>query len=327
MLSGRDRSRSRERGTPPLPTTSPQMETAPERIPAEPAMEMDEEMQEEAVDATDVDRSTKKVRLNAPQPSDSQICDIGSEIPRPSYKDKVQSGSKGAADSDPWEAEGEVDYEDGDVTVTVVDGEEIVELSDAFKARLEKPWKFAVVVKLLGRTIGYRALHLRIQSLWKPTGPFKIIDMENNYFVVRFWDQDDFYHALLDGPWTIYGNALSVQPWHHSFRASTNQVSRAVVWIEFPDFPLDRYHTRVLTMLGNRVGSTVKVDINTENPSRAKFAKVAVVVDLMAPLKGTVNLEGETFQVRYEGLPDICGTCGRVGHGWPALAGVSTGNK
>ncbi|KAJ4828334.1 hypothetical protein Tsubulata_051414 [Turnera subulata] len=52
---------------------------------------------------------------------------------------------------------------------------------------------------------------------------------------------------------------------------------------------------------GNRLGSTLKIDITTESQTRAKLAKIAVAVDLSRPLKGKVYLDGEAFKVVYEG--------------------------
>ncbi|KAJ4826226.1 hypothetical protein Tsubulata_005789 [Turnera subulata] len=62
------------------------------------------------------------------------------------------------------------------------------------------------------------------------------------------------------------------------------------------------------------VGTTVKLDFKTEYTLRGQFAKVAVRIDLTKPVKGTVTLDGEKIKVRYEGLPQICISCGRVGH-------------
>ncbi|KAJ4833644.1 hypothetical protein Tsubulata_001267 [Turnera subulata] len=191
-------------------------------------------------------------------------------------------------------------------------------LSDSFKHRLSKPWEQAVVVKLLGRAIGYKTLYSKIQSLWKRKGPFKIIDLEINYYLVRFWDLEDCHHALLDGPWNIYGNVLSVHPWSPEFRPSTGKINKEVTWIQLSGFPVQKYHSRILNALGSLVGSPVKLDSNSENPSRGKFAKIAVCVDLTKPLLGTVTLDGDEFLVVYEGLPQICGDCGKVGHNTPA---------
>ncbi|KAJ4836438.1 hypothetical protein Tsubulata_045150 [Turnera subulata] len=68
------------------------------------------------------------------------------------------------------------------------------------------------------------------------------------------------------------------------------------------------------------------VSINSESSTKKKksdgergqFARVAVDVDLLSPLKGKVELDGELLRVSYEGLPQVCYVCGCVGH--PTIA-------
>ncbi|KAJ4846596.1 hypothetical protein Tsubulata_040794, partial [Turnera subulata] len=201
-----------------------------------------------------------------------------------------------------------------DLVIVNRDGVESLGLSDKFKERLDKKWENTVIGKLLGRAIGYKALQAKLQSLWKMSGAFKILDLENNFYMVRFRESKDYLHALVDGPWVIYDNVLSVQPWTPEFRASLTRIESVVVWTQFPDFPVNRYHSHVFKHLGNMIGKTVKLDGNTRNPNRAKFAKVVVCVDITKPLKGTVYLEGEPIRVRYKGLPNICYACGKIGH-------------
>ncbi|KAH1039446.1 hypothetical protein J1N35_041189, partial [Gossypium stocksii] len=49
-----------------------------------------------------------------------------------------------------------------------------------------------VVLKLLGRNIGYEALHSRISSLWNPSMPFYLMDIENGYCLAKFQSTDDY---------------------------------------------------------------------------------------------------------------------------------------
>lgn len=73
------------------------------------------------------------------------------------------------------------------------------------------------MVKLLGRSIGYRVLHGRILTLWQPRGTFVLTDLENGYYMVRFDSSDDYLKVLSGGPWVIFGHYLMVQPWSSSF--------------------------------------------------------------------------------------------------------------
>ncbi|KAJ4830203.1 hypothetical protein Tsubulata_050505 [Turnera subulata] len=204
----------------------------------------------------------------------------------------------------------DVEYEEGDIVFVDSEVGQGIELSETFKSRLAKQWSNSVVVKLLGRLIGYKALCSRLQ--------FRVIDLVNNYYLVRFQRATDCVHALCGGPWQILGKALAVQPWSSNFRASEDRLSHAVVWVQFADLAPSWYHPKILKALGNLVRRTTKIDIKTHTAERGQYAKVAVEVDLTKPLKGKVLLEKWLYNVSYEGLPKVCLSCGCIRH--PVIA-------
>ena len=71
----------------------------------------------------------------------------------------------------------------------------------------------SVVVKLLGRTIGYKALQNRIMALWKPSGEVRITDLDNGYFLVSLDNHEDRVIVLTKGPWIILGHYYTVELW------------------------------------------------------------------------------------------------------------------
>ncbi|MBA0647784.1 hypothetical protein Goklo_015602 [Gossypium klotzschianum] len=57
-----------------------------------------------------------------------------------------------------------------------------------------------VVVKLLGKNIGFNTLLNKVSSLWKPWGRFQLMDLENDFYLVHFQDNDDSDRILMGGP-------------------------------------------------------------------------------------------------------------------------------
>lgn len=58
----------------------------------------------------------------------------------------------------------------------------------------------------------------------------------------------------------------------------------------------------------------VKIDYNTKVGRRGRFARFALVADLLKPLEAFVGFNGIPYCVEYEGLPLICYNCGQYGH-------------
>ena len=190
---------------------------------------------------------------------------------------------------------------------------------------LNKRMGFAVVVKLLGRSIGYGALRSKILSLWKPKGRFQLTDLHDDCFLVKFKDDMDFHNALSGGPWVIFGHYLSVQPWTPSFSPQNHKISEIVAWIRLPMLPVRYYQKKVIRTIGSAFGEILKVDFNTDSGDRARFARFAAVLDLTKPLTSKIQVDGQTLYVEYEGLPTICFSCGRYGHLVEACPLKSTG--
>ncbi|KAL4304140.1 hypothetical protein GQ457_10G010950 [Hibiscus cannabinus] len=172
----------------------------------------------------------------------------------------------------------------------------------------------AIIVRLLGRNIGYQVLLNRLHALWHPRGEFQLIDLDSNYFLVRFEDPRDYELALTEGPWTLFGCYLTVQPWSRSFSTSEKHPSHVVVWVRLPGLPYRYYSKALFRRIAAIIGTVVKVDYNTQAGDRGKFARLAIMVDLNAPLVPCIGIDGFVQKLEYEGLQQICYGCGIYGH-------------
>ncbi|CAN1849891.1 Uncharacterized protein At4g02000 [Linum perenne] len=201
-----------------------------------------------------------------------------------------------------------------DIVLSASNGIKALSLSKDFKEKLCKPWANSVVVRLLGKNVGYPYLCHRLRAIWKPVGNLHIVDLDRNCFLVKFAIEQDYFKALTGGPWLILDHYLVVHQWEQSFRVTNDLPKKMVVWVRFPHLPIHFYHAQVLTSLGNLIGKTVKIDFNTQRAERGRFARIAIEIDLSQPIPPTVLLDGAIQKVEYENLPKLCFECGRVGH-------------
>lgn len=141
-----------------------------------------------------------------------------------------------------------------------------------------------------------------------------LIDLSNDFYIVKLLRKKEYDRALLDGPWMIGENYLHVQRWKSNFRADKAEISSLPVWIRFHVLPVEYYTESWLQRARNQIGRTIKVDLVTLIASRGKFAKVCVDVDPSKPLKLAYRTRPEHWKLQYEGLHEICFYCGRYGH-------------
>ncbi|MBA0860532.1 hypothetical protein Goshw_018515 [Gossypium schwendimanii] len=74
------------------------------------------------------------------------------------------------------------------------------------------------------------------------------------------------------------------------------------------------YKKNLLKAKGNIIGQVIKVDDNTENGSRGRFASMAISIDLKQPLVSKIWIEGRLQRFEYESLPNVCFECDLFGH-------------
>jgi hypothetical protein len=187
-------------------------------------------------------------------------------------------------------------------------------LSKKEENRIQKPWKGGIIVKMLGRRIGYKALENRLKQMWVRAGIITIVDLGNDYFLVTLSSKEDQQRALSNGPWLIYDHYLTVRGWSPNFNPHINHLTKVNVWVRFSGLPIEYYDAKLLTSIGNRIGRTIKVDKNTLQQERGKYARLCVEVDLSQPLLAMFSIKDRTYKVEYEGLHLLCLGCGKFGH-------------
>ncbi|KAI9074020.1 hypothetical protein K1719_044020 [Acacia pycnantha] len=187
--------------------------------------------------------------------------------------------------------------------------------SEVVREVLSKGIERTLIIKLLGRSITYHDLRARTQALWQLKGSFQLIDMEGSFYFATFDREEDYTKALTGGPWMIFGAYLTVQPWSLDFDAkSSSAISKVVAWVRIPGLSFRYYHKSTLRAIGMLMGDIVKIDFMTETRGRGKFARIAVLIDILKPLVPWIMFDGKRYGVEYEGLPLICFECGMYGH-------------
>ncbi|KAL4349828.1 hypothetical protein AHAS_Ahas10G0081000 [Arachis hypogaea] len=150
--------------------------------------------------------------------------------------------------------------------------------------------------------------------MWGRFGGVDVIDLGNDFYLVKFYAEDDLNHDLLDGPWKIYDHYLALRLWEPNFNPILISIDKITAWVRLSGLPIKLYNEKILRKIGDLIGRTCKVDYNTSHLCRRKFARLCVEVDLTKPLLKRYMVNGKEYQVEYEDIHQICFTCGKVNH-------------
>ncbi|KAL4318284.1 hypothetical protein GQ457_18G011590 [Hibiscus cannabinus] len=233
--------------------------------------------------------------------------------PMPSFRDML-IGDKGQAKGNKEISELDVEVREEDVRVGGSSTLPEIRFSDRIHDEIDSQLASSVVVRLLGKSIGYRALLSRIQSLWSPSGGMNLIDLDNEYYLVRFALEEDFQKVVKGGPWVIYGSYLTVQPWSLCFSTKEDHPSQIMAWVRLPKLPYRYYTKSLFRHIAATIGRVVRIYYNTTEGKRGCFARLAIMVDLHKLLVSSIIIDGYRQDIEYEGLPVICYKCGKFGH-------------
>ncbi|EOA34884.1 hypothetical protein CARUB_v10022467mg, partial [Capsella rubella] len=201
-----------------------------------------------------------------------------------------------------------VNYPDG------VNGEPVFTIVEEVTEAMHGLWKQCMIVKVLGRNVPILVLSRKLRELWKPKGAMYVTNLPRQFFMVRFEVEEEYLTALTGGPWKAFGSYLMVRAWSPHFEPSRDDITTIPVWVRFSNLPVALYHQTILLGLAQALGKPLRVDANTLNFERPRFARVCVEVDLSQPLKRSFMVNGERYFVFYEGLTSICSGCEIFGH-------------
>ncbi|PPD89727.1 hypothetical protein GOBAR_AA29974 [Gossypium barbadense] len=83
------------------------------------------------------------------------------------------------------------------------------------------------------------------------------MDIENGYYLVRFLKRADYDRVLSQGPWIIFGQYLTVQPWTKDFNPMQLYPSVVLAWIWLLGLPRFLYHRQIVEAIGGLIGKVL----------------------------------------------------------------------
>nr|KYP38810.1 Transposon TX1 uncharacterized [Cajanus cajan] len=146
----------------------------------------------------------------------------------------------------------------------------------------------------------------KVQKEWAKNGVVRLVDLSQDYYLVQFASEEDYKHALFEGPWLIADHYIVVQRWRPFFTVTATQTRKIAAWIRIPGLPIELFNDRFLWRVGSKLGTMLKIDKLTSIQSRGRFARICVEIDLQKKLVSQINVLGHILKLEYEGLHSIC---------------------
>lgn len=166
----------------------------------------------------------------------------------------------------------------------------VIRLTKAEKVRLQSKWKQTLIVKVMGRSVGYGYLLKRLSALWRPKARMELVSVDSGYYLVKFASVDDYEFAKFGGPWMVLDHYHKVKEWVLNFDPFMDKTEIMIVWIRFSCLPAEYFDHSFLMRVGGKVGRPINIDTATSLVSRASFARVCVEIDITKPFLANFTL-------------------------------------
>jgi len=178
-------------------------------------------------------------------------------------------------------------------------------------------WRFSLIGYIAGKFPGYTSLSKFINSSWKCDAKFSMHD--SRWLIFTFSSEMDMIEVLSGGPYYVFGRPLILKIMLEFFYFTTSEMVRMLVWVKFPNLPLQCWSLICLSKLASVLGKPVHFDSPTASMTRLSYARLLVEIDLLADLPTSINLilpnsVPLSQQVMYESLPRFCKQCRTLGH-------------
>ncbi|KAL6569274.1 hypothetical protein OROMI_013788 [Orobanche minor] len=90
-------------------------------------------------------------------------------------------------------------------------------IEDSVFQELCHPGQESLIVKILGKNLGYKTMKYKLAQTWKLMGDFDLMDIDNGYFMVKFDSAEDLEKVIGGGLWMIFDHYLAVAEWCPAF--------------------------------------------------------------------------------------------------------------
>ncbi len=108
------------------------------------------------------------------------------------------------------------------------------------------PWHKSVIVKVLGRAMGYGFLYPRLKLKWAKKGDLELIDREFGFFIASFSSLEDYEMGISGGPWISCGHYVTIREWQPMFNSDSAEIGTTAIWIRLPGLPIELFDKIIL---------------------------------------------------------------------------------
>ncbi|XP_042482081.1 uncharacterized protein LOC122062506 [Macadamia integrifolia] len=142
-------------------------------------------------------------------------------------------------------------------------------------------YKFALIGRINFHFISLDDFRKEAREIWKLKGKVKMVPMGKGFTIFQFDSEGDMALMWRRSPVKVGSQYVRFQRWHPDFSIHEKQINKALVWVRFPDLPLEYWHEKVLLTMTKASGRPIALDHCTKNVLYGNYARVLVEMEVL----------------------------------------------
>ncbi|XP_042499861.1 uncharacterized protein LOC122078054 [Macadamia integrifolia] len=209
------------------------------------------------------------------------------------------------------------------LTVASGNSTKVIIPQDTYEDRLGR-YRFALIGRINFHHVFLDNVRREAHEAWNLQGAVKMVPMGKGVTIFQFASEGDMVTIWRRSPVKVRGQLVRFQRWHLDFNIHEKPINKVLVWVRFPELPLEYWHEKVLLTMAKAYGRSLALDQRTKNVMYGNCARVLVEMEIggLRPEEiqverkqpGTENLFWFKQKLFYEDAMGKCGYCKKVGH-------------
>ncbi|XP_042485819.1 uncharacterized protein LOC122066060 [Macadamia integrifolia] len=166
----------------------------------------------------------------------------------------------------------------------------IIVPQDAYEERLQG-FRFSLIGRGNFKFISMDDIRKEARETWNLKGGVKMAPMGKGYILFKFEKEGDMAALWRRSLTRVAGHVLRFQRWKPDFDVHAKNINIKLVWIRFPDFPLEYWHEKILLTMAKAAGRPIALDRCTRATSMGSFARVQVEIEMGASRPEEIQVE------------------------------------
>uniref|UniRef100_A0A803PRV9 Reverse transcriptase domain-containing protein n=1 Tax=Cannabis sativa TaxID=3483 RepID=A0A803PRV9_CANSA len=157
-------------------------------------------------------------------------------------------------------------------------------------------------------------------GVWRRLGFWRMKKCGEGVLGFFFYEEDDYHFVMERRPWIINGVLLNIKPWPVEGEVHSGEFEVASFWVQFHCLPTRFLSNENIPILAKKVGNLVKKEEKSkEELVRRGYLRSNIEIWLSHPFPSGFFLKADGkpdswVQFKYEKLPHLCFSCGRLAH-------------